>query len=185
MFWLGHNNRIVWKLPDDPPIVEIIAKFPTKFMFFGGISWDSRTELVPIEGTLDADGYKQLISEHLQRPLFVPANELCQDGATPHTARTTTEYCEDWNITVNQLPPHSPELNPIEKVWALMKQRINQQIVTSEQELIALVQRTWKELPQSTIQQYITHYQTVMNDLIASGGDNINEWHRKHRTHPY
>lgn len=117
---------------------------------------------------------------------------MCQDGATAQlSSAQLTLQLKQQNIAtvgaINQLPPHSPELNPIEKmkIWAYMKQQFNQRIITNEQELIELVHSIWNSIPQETIQQYITHYQTVRSDLIQSGGDNRNEYHCKQGNQPY
>ena len=51
----------------------------------------------------------------------VPYNlnaEGYQDGARPHIAASTIEYFAANRLNLLQNPPYSPDLNPIENVWA-------------------------------------------------------------------
>ena len=43
-----------------------------------------------------------------------------QDNAPVHTA-LVTEWFEQQNIQVDEHPPYSPDLNPIEHVWAALR----------------------------------------------------------------
>ena len=45
-----------------------------------------------------------------------------QDNAPVHTASVVTEWSEQQNIQVDEHPPYSPDLNPIEHVWVALKQ---------------------------------------------------------------
>lgn len=177
--YCGPNNTHVWKLPHDPPINQEIAKFPTKYMFFAGISYYHKTPLIPIDDNLNSDGYIALIDEHLRKAQLLHYNELCQDGASSHTAAATMNYLSSWSITVNQLPPYSPELNPIEKAWGWLKQRVNQRNPQTATELIQFVHDEWAKLDQTTIQGWIEHYATAVAEIIESNGSTIEERHHK------
>jgi len=46
---------------------------------------------------------------------------IVMDNASFHRKNKLNEIAENHNITLIFLPPYSPELNPIEKFWANMK----------------------------------------------------------------
>ena len=48
-----------------------------------------------------------------------------QDKARIHTSRQSKEWFENHGILLLDWPPYSPEMNPIENLWAIVK-RIGQ-----------------------------------------------------------
>ena len=61
---------------------------------------------------------EQLLLPHL------PKNSvIVMDNATFHKRKDTTELIEGEGHTILWLPPYSPDLNPIEQMWAWVKQK--------------------------------------------------------------
>lgn len=46
------------------------------------------------------------------------------DNASVHTAYIVRDALQEMGIRVMDWPPHSPDLNPIENLWALLKAKI-------------------------------------------------------------
>ena len=71
-----------------------------------------------------------------------------QDNAPAHTAKVVKEYFALKDIKSLDWPPQSPDLNPIENLWAIIKHKLYENITfpKNRNELIERVQKIWGEL---------------------------------------
>lgn len=62
--------------------------------------------------------------------ILEPGNIFMQDNASTHTAHSVQnwlrEFGQENGVHFLDWPPYSPDLNPIENVWALLKEKIIQ-----------------------------------------------------------
>ena len=57
------------------------------------------------------------------------------DNARIHKAQIIKEYCSQNNILLVYLPPYSPQLNPIETLWRLLKKKLASRVFKTIQDL--------------------------------------------------
>ena len=60
----------------------------------------------------------------------------CADLAPCHTSKKVTKFFADNDIRVLEWPGNSPDLNPIENLWAIIKQRLRGKDCTTIEKLI-------------------------------------------------
>lgn len=58
---------------------------------------------------------------------YNPELIFMQDNAKIHKARATLQFLDDWGINVlEDWPPYSPDLNPIEHIWWHLKKKLEE-----------------------------------------------------------
>jgi hypothetical protein len=125
-------------------------------MIWGAISYNDRSRLLRIHGTLNRFRYiNEVLDAELRHFLNrIPGAIFQQDNARPHVAREVVAYFNHYNIPLLPWPARSPDLSPIEHVWDIIGRQVrrNQQNIATEDEMWVAVERAWTNIPQHVIQ---------------------------------
>ena len=106
---------------------------------------------------------------------------LQEDGDPSHGIKKkglAQEYKEAHNIQNLSHLAQSPDLNPIEGIWAILKQRLRRRIFNSEEEMKEALQEEWSKITIEEIRHRISDMPRRCAALIKSGGGPIrgNKW---------
>ena len=118
-------------------------KYPQKVLVWSVISNMGCGALRIVDGTVNAEKYVEIIKDHLipQLQEWFPEGDgiFMQDGAPCHKARSITKLLEDNCITVLKWPGNSPDLNPIETTWAIIKRRLQGQTIQRRTDMVSAI----------------------------------------------
>jgi transposase len=100
----------------------------------GAMSLRGMVATMTIEEPTDTDIFLAYV-EHLLCPVLKPGDVVVMDNLSPHKAPAVREWIEKAGAEVLYLPPYSPDLNPIEKAWAKLKQLLREVKARSKETL--------------------------------------------------
>jgi transposase len=87
----------------------------------GAMSLSGMVAIMTIEEPTDTDIFLAYV-EHLLCPALKPGDVVVMDNLSAHKAPAVCQWIEKAGAELLYLPPYSPDLNPIEKAWAKLKQ---------------------------------------------------------------
>ena len=70
-----------------------------------------------------------------------------QDGAPCHKGKTVMKFLEEKGVELLPWPGNSPDCNPIENLWAILKNKMKKFNITNKKDLIAKLIEIWHHDP--------------------------------------
>ena len=126
-----------------------------------------------IDGTLTAESYISLLED---ARVFEQLNEnynensfiFQQDGAPAHLAQMTLDKLVSRTTLLIGWPPNSPDLSPIEQIWAIIKKRISsyETFPKTKEELRDAVLREWNNISQETIDTLVMSFEEKESEFV-------------------
>ncbi len=93
-----------------------------------------------------------------------------QDLAPAHTAKGTKSWFNDHGVTVLDWPANSPDLNPIENLWGIVKRKMRDTRPNNADDLKATVKETWASIPPQQCHKLITSMPRRIEPVIKAKG---------------
>jgi hypothetical protein len=144
-------------------------------MVWGSFGCFGKTPLVFIMGNQKADDYQNTLDEHLA-PVFddlaVHPSIFQHDGAAIHTAHSTMDWFRDRHVLRLGWPSRSPDLNPMENLWAILEQKIyeNGKIYYHVADLKRAVTAAWDAIPVPLLRKLVESMPHRMAAVIKAKG---------------
>ncbi len=93
-----------------------------------------------------------------------------QDLAPAHTGKGTKSWFNDHGVTVLDWPANSPDLNPIENLWGIVKRKMRDTRPNNADDLKAAIKATWASIPPQQCHKLITSMPRRIEAVIKAKG---------------
>ncbi|KAG1271384.1 hypothetical protein G6F66_013592 [Rhizopus arrhizus] len=130
------------------------------------------------DGTMDSLVYQHILgTTYMETLKYYGMNKgtiyLQQDNDPKHKSKSTMSWLKQNKVQyINDWPPNSPDLNPIEHVWHLLKLRLSlhERTARNIDELWERVDSEWNKLDKDVCKSYIDSMPDPIAAVIKSKG---------------
>ena len=176
----GPDNRYIWYKrgeTDDSCYAEY-EKASWGVMVWAAIGVGYKSKLMICRKSVNSHEYRRVIHES---EMVKELNEskgsgqwiYMQDGATPHTCQQTMLFLKKQMNVLANWPANSPDLNPIEHMWAILKKRIDTSCVKNVQELVSLLEEEWEKIDQMLIDHLVLSFKKRLLSVLVKEGKQL------------
>ncbi len=145
-------------------------------MAWRGISQRGKTPLFCFTNIMDGPFYVGILENQLlpsAQNMYGRNWRLQQDNDLKHTSRVAKEFIAENGICVMDWPSNSPDLNPIENMWQIMKNNVEKRMPQNIDELTRFLAEEWEAIPQETVNNLVASMKNRCESVLAKNGDRI------------
>lgn len=145
----GQRTQFVRRSIGEPVGADHIqqrVKHPEKAMFwcclgfYGGL-------LVEVDGMMNSEKYIDILQNYAIPQLqeqFFGQGVFQQDLAPCHTSKMVSRFMTEQKIRVLAWPGNSPDMNPIENLWSIVKHKLHQKDCSNKLQLTEAIADIWE-----------------------------------------
>ncbi len=179
----GNQGPRVWRKSGEaqnPCCLMSSVRFPQSVMIWAAMSSAGVGPLCFLKSTVNAAIYQEML-EHFILPsadkLYGDADFIFQQDLAPaNTAKSTKSWFNDHGVTVLDWPANSPDMNPIENLWGIVKRKMRDTRPNNADELKATVKETWASIPPQQCHKLITSMPRRIEAVIKAKGAPTKYW---------
>ena len=178
------GNVRIWRREGEellPECIEPTRKFGGgSIMIWGGIAGNGLRMIEEIEGTLTATKYVEILENNVRTAFDEYWNDFDyfqEDNDPKHGGPRGAKLTKEWfgnnsDIIRMEWPVNSPDLNPIEQMWYLLKKRVALSPNRTKENLFETVQSIWNSIPTEEIWKLIDSMPRRIIAVIKNNGGN-------------
>ena len=157
-------------------IAKPLPKFPKSVMVAGGVSFNGVGKLIFVTGTMTSFSYLQALEMYKDDINRLGKNlYFQQDNAPCHRGKKSLDFIKaNFSKSLEFWPPNSPDLSPIEELWAILVEKLNKYSFEDIDEMAKKLQWLWNRVPKSLCKNLINSFDKKM-ELIKEKGERANK----------
>ena len=182
------GNERMWVFDEDPYPDELFVptvSHPIKVHIWAAITYDGRSSIHIHDEKVNGETYCACLDAAMLPTLYESdymalskrkKYVFMQDGASCHTSKSTYAWLQQ-NLPKHikhhkkgEWPASSPDLNPIERLWSILQDRVIAERAYELKSLIKVVKKVWWELEQRTIRNLYDSMPVRIQKCINNDG---------------
>jgi transposase len=174
-FDLFRNKVRRWHKSGAKPIRRL-PKSRQKVMAWGGISRKGKTPFFCFTEIMDGPFYVNILQTQLlpaAQSMYGKNWRLQQDNDPKHTSRVAKDFIATNGIRAIDWPSNSPDLNPIENMWQIVKNNVEKRMPKDISELTKFMVEEWEAIPDETVNNLVSSIKNRCELLLEKDGDRI------------
>ena len=96
------------------------------------------------------------------------------DNDPKYTAGTVTKFISSTFMDSLKWPSYSPDINPMDDIWAWLKRRVSQDMPSDVCKLKGSIRKHWRELTCEMIIPYVNDMERRFREIKEKQGRRIN-----------
>jgi len=158
---------------------------PVKINVWGCFSAEGPGYLHIFYDKLDSEIYVKILSDNLldvakrdfpsPNPPAIRVWHFLQDNAPMHKSGVARQWLHNKGVSVLDFPAYSPDLNPIENLWAIMAREVEKEQCDTDEELGDVVLRVWNAVDPKIFRKLARSMPKRCQAVIDAAG-----WHTKY-----
>ncbi|CAF3374009.1 unnamed protein product [Rotaria socialis] len=154
-----------------------IPKNRQKIMVWGAFTNKGQISCYSFRTTMDGPLYVEILRKHLlngARKQFGSRWRYQQDNDPKHTSKIAKQFLEKEVPEMIDWPSNSPDINPIENMWSILKRRVEKQNPSNIDELDQFLHEEWQKVETNIINNLVNSMKSRCLAIIDSKGERIN-----------
>ena len=172
----------LWRRPGeeykDKCVMPTVKRSGGNVMVWGCMSAAGVGELHFIEENMNSNMYCEI----LQRSMIPSLQKLGRravfqhDNDPKHTSKTTTALLKRLRVKVMDWLSMSPDLNPIEHLWGVLKRKVEVRKVSNMPQHRDVVMEEWKSIPVATREALVNSMPCRVKAVLDNDGGHTKYW---------
>lgn len=154
-----------------------IPKNKQKIMVWGAFSGKGQISCYSFRTIMDGSLYVDILRNHLlagARKQFGSRWRYQQDNDPKRTSKIAKQFLEKEVPKTIDWPSNSPDINPIENLWSILKRRVEKRKPSNIDDLNRFLHEEWEKVEKTIVINLVNSMQSRCLAIIDSKGERIN-----------